>query len=131
MYGEDVIYSFDNIRDAKTERLLPTALDMRLDVGFTNLSYLVSRDPDSWKALLERVEREGKATAQEIESMRNVIDGNELKGISEPLKMEIRLWASYQGQPFARTLDGLMNYAHMLRIFLRRSIIRNGEEPDT
>ncbi len=115
MLGEDNIYSY------KETKGMSTSLDVMMNTGFTNLGYMVSRGSQSYKIFIDAMEREGKASKDEIRRMKELIPAEpgeivkkELGSVSPVLEMEIRLWASNQGQPFARTLDGVMNHVRML-----------------
>jgi 1,3-beta-glucan synthase component len=115
VYGEDLIYAYDNSS-------LPTTLDMMLNNGYTNLNFIISKAPQRWENFIERVEREGIANADEVQRMRDLQHHNgKLGEINDALKMQIRLWASYEGQPFARTLDGLMNMVRWHQLYLKIS----------
>jgi len=115
VYGEDIIYAYDN-------SALPTTLDMMLNNGYTNLNYIISKAPQRWANLIERVERQGIANEDELSRMRNLQHNTgKLGEINDVLKMQIRLWASYEGQPFARTLDGLMNIVRWHQLYLKIS----------
>lgn len=117
VYGEDIVYGYEPIGlDAKTE------LELEMKVGYTNLNYLISIARPQWNNLIERVEREGIATDDELKRMKELLTRNgKLGEISDELKREIRLWATYRGQAFGRTLDGMMNYARSLQLLARIS----------
>ncbi len=122
VFGEDIIYAYNN-------SVLPTTLDMMLNTGYTNLNFIISKAPQRWKNLIERVRRDKIGTEEEWLRMEALLDQNGLLGeISEDLKMQIRLWASYEGQPFARTLDGLMNIVRWHKLYLKLSFPTWSEE---
>jgi hypothetical protein len=115
VFGEDIIYAYNN-------STMPTTLDALLNTGYTNLNYIVSKAPQRWKNLIERVRREGIGTEEEWKRMEAMLDQKgQLGELSDALKMQVRLWASYEGQPFARTLDGLMNIVRWHQLYLRLS----------
>src|SRR3989338_6655246 len=89
------------------------------NTGFTALSYLASLTPDEWHNFIKRMEKEGKATSEEFERMRNLKFGDRLGQVSGDLEWEIRLWASNRVQPFNRTLRGWMHYVSVLRIYAK------------
>jgi len=116
MYGEDVIYAYDETVDT------PTSLDVELNTGYTNLNYIISRYKDRWANFIERAERDGIASADEIARMKRLLTGKgKLGALNDELKMQVRLWATYGGQGFARTLDGTMNYVRFLQLAARIS----------
>ncbi|MCM8774456.1 MAG: hypothetical protein NC820_06970, partial [Candidatus Omnitrophica bacterium] len=94
-------------------------LDKKLDTGLTVLTYLISRYPDLWKNFIERIKRENKANTQEIERMQNLKLGEQLGTVNEELEWEIRRWASLRFQPFLRTLNGLMHYVAVLKLYAK------------
>ncbi len=113
---------FDKVWDILQKSNMPTALDMMLNNGYTNLNFIISKAPQRWQNLIERVEREGIANEDELNRMRNLQHSKgKLGEINDALKMQIRLWASYEGQPFARTLDGLMNIVRWHQLYLKIS----------
>ncbi|MDE2232040.1 MAG: hypothetical protein KGJ95_08280 [Candidatus Omnitrophica bacterium] len=120
LYGEDIIYAYD-----KSD--MPTTLDMMLNTGYTNLNYLIWKAPQRWENLIERVKKQNIGTPNEWARMEALLPQKEkmtvglLGPISDDLKMQIRLWASYEGQPFARTLDGLMNIVRWHQLYLKLS----------
>ena len=121
VYGEDLIYAYSDSSS-------PTTLDMMLNTGYTNLNFIISKAPQRWKNLIERVRREGIGSEDEWKRMEALLPQEEgpqkgqivsgkLGDIDEDLKRQIRLWASYEGQPFARTMDGLMNIPRAYQLY--------------
>ncbi|KAB2092518.1 hypothetical protein ES319_A02G036600v1 [Gossypium barbadense] len=69
--------------------------------GISILYYLQTIYDDEWKNFIERMRREGMVAADEIWTTK--------------LK-DLRLWASYRGQTFARTVRGMMYYYRALQL---------------
>ncbi|MFA5187444.1 MAG: hypothetical protein WC551_13275, partial [Patescibacteria group bacterium] len=98
-------------------------LEKQENTGLTALTYLISRNPDKWENFINRMEREGKASQEELERMgklklrENL--GKRLGDVNPQLEWEIRLWGSCEFQPFVRTLRGVMHYAQVLRLYAR------------
>ena len=110
MFGEDNIYPYEAMDK------MPTSLEAELNVGYTNLNFIISKAQNRWVNLIERVKREGIANDDEIKRMEDLLTQNgKLGPVNDKLKMQIRLWATYEGQGFARTLDGMMNYVRWLQ----------------
>jgi hypothetical protein len=127
MFREDVIYPYEDLGN------MPTALEKEENTGFTNLNYMITRYRVSWLSFIERMERENRASSGELVRLKALTNATgKLGDISDGLKMQLRLWASYRGQPFARTLDGMMNYARMLEVLARIShpewVVNDGKE---
>ncbi|TYH27053.1 hypothetical protein ES288_A02G038800v1 [Gossypium darwinii] len=69
--------------------------------GISILYYLQTIYDDEWKNFIERMHRERMVTANEIWTTK---------------LRDLRLWASYRGQTFARTVRGMMYYYRALRL---------------
>ncbi|KAG4157066.1 hypothetical protein ERO13_D02G038766v2 [Gossypium hirsutum] len=69
--------------------------------GISILYYLQTIYDDEWKNFIERMRREGMVTADEIWTTK---------------LRDLRLWASYRGQTFARTVRGMMYYYRALQL---------------
>ncbi|TYI38586.1 hypothetical protein ES332_A02G038900v1 [Gossypium tomentosum] len=69
--------------------------------GISILYYLQTIYDDEWKNFIERMHRERMVTANEIWTTK---------------LRDLRLWASYKGQTFARTVRGMMYYYRALRL---------------
>ncbi|KAL1060385.1 hypothetical protein V6Z11_1Z102600 [Gossypium hirsutum] len=80
--------------------------------GISILYYLQTIYDDEWKNFIERMHRERMVTANEIWTTK---------------LRDLRLWASYRGQTFARTVRGMMYYYRALRLlaFLDSSLEMN------
>ncbi|PPR95900.1 hypothetical protein GOBAR_AA24772 [Gossypium barbadense] len=80
--------------------------------GISILYYLQTIYDDEWKNFIERMHRERMVTANEIWTTK---------------LRDLRLWASYRGQTFARTVRGMMYYYRALRLlaFLDSSLETN------
>ncbi|MFA5363408.1 MAG: hypothetical protein WC335_09280, partial [Candidatus Omnitrophota bacterium] len=104
--GETLIYDYASI-------------DKQQNTGETELSYLISRYRDEWNKFIARMEKIGKASPAEAQRMRDLNRGQSLGNVNSDLELEVRLWASYRFQPFARTLRGLMHYVQVLRLFAK------------
>ncbi|MEI6631749.1 MAG: hypothetical protein WCL25_03945, partial [bacterium] len=118
--GETLIYSYAVAPGMSAEDQANT-LDTRLTTGITNLTHLITRYPDEWLNFIARM-GEGPnpiASPNEIARMKGLKLGDVLGKVNPDLEWEIRLWASYRFQPFARTLNGLMHYPQVLRLFAR------------
>lgn len=110
-YGEDLIYAYN-------DPLFATSLDTLMSTGDTNLNHIVGQYKQHWRNLIESVQSKGIATHDEIQRMERLLtEKGQLGALNQELEMEVRLWASYRGQPFSRTLDGIMNYVRVLRIY--------------
>ncbi|XP_017631847.1 callose synthase 12-like [Gossypium arboreum] len=92
---EDVLYSKETLKTKSGD-------------GISILYYLQTIYDDEWKNFIERMRREGMVTADEIWTTK---------------LRDLRLWASYRGQTFARTVRGMMYYyrALLLLAFLDSS----------
>ncbi|VVB07526.1 unnamed protein product, partial [Arabis nemorensis] len=86
-YSEDVIFSDAGLKEKNED-------------GMSILFYLQKNFSDEWKNFLERV---GCDKAEKID-------------LSDDLKVERRLWASYRGQTLARTVRGMMYYQKALEL---------------
>ncbi|XWS52423.1 hypothetical protein CRYUN_Cryun11dG0069800 [Craigia yunnanensis] len=77
--------------------------------GISILFYLQKIYPDEWKNFLSRIGRDENAAETELYDSPSDI-------------LELRFWASYQGQTLARTVRGMMYYrkALMLQTYLER-----------
>ncbi|XP_039002059.1 callose synthase 12-like isoform X1 [Hibiscus syriacus] len=85
---EDVLYSKE-------------ALQAKNEDGISILYYLQTIYDDEWKIFIQRMQREGMETADEIWTTR---------------LRDLRLWASYRGQTLARTVRGMMYYYRALKL---------------
>ncbi|MDO8747508.1 MAG: hypothetical protein Q7J72_00100, partial [Candidatus Omnitrophota bacterium] len=116
--GETLIYTYAPTPGMSSDDAVLT-LDVRLKSGVTNLTNLIRRTPDEWCNFIERIEREGIATPDEIIRMKGLKLGVSLGKVNKDLEWEIRLWASFRFQPFVRTLRGLIHYVSALRLYAR------------
>ncbi len=113
---------YDEIWDKLQKTVLPTALEMELNVGYTNLNFIISKAPQRWENFIKRAEREGFASEDELDRMKVMLtQKGKLGFVNKDLEMQIRLWATYEGQSYARTLDGMMNYVRWLQILAKIS----------
>ncbi|PPD72666.1 hypothetical protein GOBAR_DD30439 [Gossypium barbadense] len=86
--NEEVLYSKEQLKTKNED-------------GISILYYLQTIYDDEWKNFIERMNREIMATADEIWTTK---------------LRDLRLWASYRGQTFARTVRGMMYYYRALRL---------------
>lgn len=85
---EDVLYSKETLKTKNED-------------GISILYYLQTIYDDEWKNFIERMRRDGMVTADEIWTTK---------------LQDLRLWASYRGQTFARTVRGMMYYYRALQL---------------
>ncbi|RKY39097.1 MAG: hypothetical protein DRP75_03095, partial [Candidatus Omnitrophota bacterium] len=104
--NEEIIYSFEELNNLE-------------NTGVTKLTYLISRYPDEWKNFIERMREEGRFSEEDLDKMESPTLGQVLEIDNDKLKQEIRLWASYRFQPWARTLRGIMYYKDVLEFLAR------------
>ncbi|KAG8055416.1 hypothetical protein GUJ93_ZPchr0001g29615 [Zizania palustris] len=87
-YNEDVLYNKDQLRRENED-------------GISILFYLQKIYEDDWTNFLQRMQREGMVSDDEIWAGKF---------------QELRLWASYRGQTLARTVRGMMYYYRALKM---------------
>ncbi|KAF0918889.1 hypothetical protein E2562_027333 [Oryza meyeriana var. granulata] len=87
-YNEDVLYNKDQLRRENED-------------GISILFYLQKIYEDDWGNFLERMQREGMVSDDDIWAGKF---------------QDLRLWASYRGQTLARTVRGMMYYYRALKM---------------
>ncbi|NQV00222.1 MAG: hypothetical protein HQ538_05775, partial [Parcubacteria group bacterium] len=101
--GESIIYTWED-------------LIMEEGTGHIKINYLIGRYADEWENFLNRLRRENKISLYELDCLRS-FEFNKITNLV--LIMDIRLWASYHFQPFARTLRGVMHYVPVLQLLAK------------
>ncbi|MFC1667027.1 hypothetical protein ACFL0P_04090 [Candidatus Omnitrophota bacterium] len=110
-YKEVIMYLFDDKSQGDLE-----AINEEYKTGSTFLTYIISKHKTEWENFINRMEVEQASSPEDIEKLRNLRYGEKLDdNISDDLKLQVRLWASYRYQPLARTIRGVMNYREMYK----------------